>query len=109
MTDYSNRQLSKKLEIPHLSRGEGFVRNDNINWCSVMGKQWRFTWRIATASTMPHKILSFRALARNLIISCFEFVIDNRYSNNTNLLFSGNGLGILSGKNFFKVYWQWNK
>ena len=59
----------------------GFVRNDNINWCSVTGKQWRFAEQIATASLMQHKILSFRALARNLIINCFEFVIDNRYSN----------------------------
>jgi len=58
----------------------GFVRNDNINWCSVMGKQWRFAERIATASLMPHKTLSFRALARNLIINCFEIIIDNRYS-----------------------------
>jgi hypothetical protein len=54
----------------------GFVRNDNINWCSVMGKQWRFAQWIATASLMSHKTLSFRALARNLIINCFEIIID---------------------------------
>ena len=69
----------------------GFVRNDNINKFKMKGKQWRFAEQIATASLMQHKILSFRALARNraeceltegnLIISCFEFVIDNRYSN----------------------------
>jgi hypothetical protein len=58
----------------------GFVRNDNINRCSEMGKQWRYDERIATASLMPHKTLSFRALTRNLIINYFEIIIDNRYS-----------------------------
>jgi hypothetical protein len=31
---------------------------------------------------MPHKIVSFRALARNLIINLFEIAINNRYSYN---------------------------
>jgi hypothetical protein len=29
---------------------DGFVRNDNINWFSLIGKQWLFAERIATAS-----------------------------------------------------------
>ena len=58
----------------------GFVRNDSINLCSVIGKHWRFALRIANASLIPHKILSFRALARNLIINCFEIIIDCQFS-----------------------------
>jgi hypothetical protein len=66
----------------------GFVRNDKFNLCSVMGKQWRFAQRIAIASPMPQKTLSFRAeaqseakgQARNLIINYSETIIDNRYS-----------------------------
>jgi len=63
----------------------GFVRNDKINFFSVMGKQWRFAERIAIASPLPHKTLSFRAedqskakgQARNLIIDYSEIIIDN--------------------------------
>src|SRR5450759_1657253 len=54
----------------------GFVRNDKVICCSVKGKQWLFAERIATAFPMLHKVLSFRALARNLIINYFEIIID---------------------------------
>jgi hypothetical protein len=39
----------------------GFVRNDKINLFRVTGKQWRFVQRIAIASPIPNKTLSFRA------------------------------------------------
>jgi hypothetical protein len=52
------------------------IRNDNNDW-DLVGKQWSFAERNSTASSILHKILSFRALARNLTINCYKIIIDN--------------------------------